>query len=222
MGRIRVARLLVGGGEHDLAVQPLDRPAVLDEAVREIGEQIGVRRGRALRAKIAGCLDEPSAEVLLPHPVDNHASRKGGPGCQDRLRKFQPAAADLKRNRCATRQDGQKPPRHNRAYIRRIPPNVHVEILSFSWTVFQLRPVRAIRQHLERGVIHSKRQWAGIVRGLLSCCDLLFDFRNFLIPVGRWWLEFFYCLDLSLQLRCLLHRLHGQRAFGPGNHRQID
>ena len=54
-------------------MQFLQAPAALHELDRQPVEQLRVRRRRALTAEVVLGLDNPSAEVLLPHAIDGHA-----------------------------------------------------------------------------------------------------------------------------------------------------
>src|SRR5205085_11337077 len=85
-------RLLVRRRQQDFAVQRLDRPAG-GEALRQVVEQLGVRRRLAELAEVARGADEALAEVVLPDAVDHHARRQRVVGAGDGLRQLQPAAA---------------------------------------------------------------------------------------------------------------------------------
>ena len=80
----RRARLLIRRRQHDLLAEPLQRPAVLDEARREIVEQLRMRRLFALRAEIARRGDEGLPEVPAPDAIDDDA--RGEPGASLKMR----------------------------------------------------------------------------------------------------------------------------------------
>ena len=84
---------LVGRGQHDLAVQRLDRPAGGDESAGQPVEQLGVAGPFAQDAEVAGGGDQPPAEVVLPDPVDHHARGQRVVGTRDRAGQLEPAAA---------------------------------------------------------------------------------------------------------------------------------
>ena len=89
----RTAGLLVGGRSHDEAVQPLDRPAVLDEIAGQPVEQVGVGRRLGAQAEVAGGLDQSAAEVVGPDPVDDDPRGERIVGGDDGLGQLQPAGA---------------------------------------------------------------------------------------------------------------------------------
>ena len=68
--------LLIHGREHDLAVQPLERPAVLHEVPGQVIEQRRVRGRLAAQAEVAGRAPPAPAEVIQPHAIDDHARRQ--------------------------------------------------------------------------------------------------------------------------------------------------
>ena len=69
----RMARLAIGGREHDLAMQPFERPAIGHEARGQIVEQFGMRGLFALNAEIAGGGDQRLAEMPAPDAVHDDA-----------------------------------------------------------------------------------------------------------------------------------------------------
>ena len=106
------ARHLVRPRQQDPPVQGLDRPAVGDEPAGQPVEQLGVRRGLAPRAEVAGRGDDAPAEVVLPDAIDQHPGRQ-----RVRLRVGQPGGelpppAPRRHGRpVLAPQDGQEPPR---------------------------------------------------------------------------------------------------------------
>ena len=91
-----LAGLLIGGREHDLAVQPFERPAVGDEARGQVVEQLRMGRLLALGAEIAGRLDQRLAEVPAPDAIDDDAGGERSGVGEDLLGQFQPARAVVK------------------------------------------------------------------------------------------------------------------------------
>jgi hypothetical protein len=82
---------LIDGTEHDVAVQLLDRAFLVDEPLRQILEQLGVRRPLARDAEVARRVDQTRTEVPLPDPVDDHA--RGDRLPVDGIRELEPPAA---------------------------------------------------------------------------------------------------------------------------------
>src|SRR2546430_16952936 len=60
---IVVRAQLIDGARHDVAVQLFDRHLVLDEGLREIVEQLRVRRPLACEPEVARRIDEAGAEM---------------------------------------------------------------------------------------------------------------------------------------------------------------
>ena len=97
VGRIRLRRpgghaavcgLPVGGGEQNLALQALQAPAAGEETLRQVVEQLRMRRRLAEPAEIVRGLDEAAAEQVVPDAVGDHARGQrvvlpGQPGRQD-------------------------------------------------------------------------------------------------------------------------------------------
>ena len=91
----RLARLPIRGGEHDLAFSHFKRPAMRDEARRQIVQQFRMRRLFALRAEVARRCHQRPAEVPAPDAVDDHArGQRRGIG-EDSLGQLQPAGSVL-------------------------------------------------------------------------------------------------------------------------------
>src|SRR5262245_38165924 len=68
-------------------MQVLDPPAALDELRRELVEQLGMGGPGAVESEIAGGVDEPGAEVVMPYPIHHDARgerifRRGEPSAQ--------------------------------------------------------------------------------------------------------------------------------------------
>src|ERR1019366_3622604 len=83
------ARLLIGGGEHDLAVQPFERPTVGDETGGQVVEKLRMRWLLALGAEIAWCLDERFAKVPAPDAVDHDAGSERASVGEESFRQLQ-------------------------------------------------------------------------------------------------------------------------------------
>ena len=103
-----IARELVGLGEHDLAVDRLDRPAGGDEPGGEPVEQLGMGRRFAAEPEVGRRGDDPPAEVVLPDPVDHDARRQGIVGLSQPLRQLEPSAALRPIQPAAARRPGMR------------------------------------------------------------------------------------------------------------------
>ena len=66
--------LTIRGRQQDQAVQPLEAPAVGDEASGEPVEQFGVAGGLGPGAEVAQGADQAGPEVVHPDPVDRDTS----------------------------------------------------------------------------------------------------------------------------------------------------
>ena len=93
IGRRIIRAQLVRRGEHDLAMHGLDRPLVLDEAARQIIEQLRMRGTLAQLAEIAGRAHDSLAEMMLPDAIHHDARGQRIARIGDRLGQVQPAAA---------------------------------------------------------------------------------------------------------------------------------
>jgi hypothetical protein len=89
---VMVAAELVGAARHDLGDEGLHRPAMLDEARREVVEQGGVGRGLARGPEVVGSLDETDAEEMLPDAVGHDPRGEGMLGAGDPAGELEPAA----------------------------------------------------------------------------------------------------------------------------------
>ena len=93
--RIVVGAEPVGAAGQDQAVKCLQAPAVLDEPVGQPVEQLGMGRRLAHRAEVARGSHQADAEVVLPDPVDDHASRQGVGRVDQPVRQGEPAQGGL-------------------------------------------------------------------------------------------------------------------------------
>ena len=91
------ARLPVRGRKHDLAIEPLQRPAVGDETRRQIVQQFRMRWLLALHAEIAGRGDQRPAEMPAPHAIHDHPRGQWRGVGEDSVRQIQPSRAVLER-----------------------------------------------------------------------------------------------------------------------------
>ena len=107
---------LIRRRQHDVAVQLLDRHPALDEARRQVLEQLGVRGPLAHHPEVAGGVDDARAHVPAPDSVHNDARGDRVPG--DGLRELQPAASPGVRLGALLVEDGQKAARHRLAQVR--------------------------------------------------------------------------------------------------------
>ena len=80
---------LVRRRKHNLPMQRLDRPAVLDQPRREVIEQLRMSRTLAARAEIARGRHDAPSEVMHPHSIRHHSCRQRM--AYDRLRQLEPA-----------------------------------------------------------------------------------------------------------------------------------
>ncbi len=69
-------RLAIGGRQHDLPMQPLDAPAILDEVHRQPVEQFRMRRQAPRATEIAQRLDDAATEVMMPDAIHEDARSK--------------------------------------------------------------------------------------------------------------------------------------------------
>jgi hypothetical protein len=91
----RHAALLPRRRVQNLAMQPLQRPAVLHEATGEIVEQFGMRRRFAEIAELARRIDQTATEVMLPHAIHDHARGQRRGVFHDGLRQFEATASGV-------------------------------------------------------------------------------------------------------------------------------
>jgi hypothetical protein len=101
-----VGARLVDGAQHDLAVQCLDGHPAVDEGLRQVVEQLGMRRALAGDAEVARRIDESGPEMSLPDAIDDHPHRDRL--AQDRVGELEPPAALHERRRVAFGQDREK------------------------------------------------------------------------------------------------------------------
>ena len=66
-------RLLIGRRRNEQLEHALGIPAAIAIVDRQPIEQLGMRRGFALRAELLGRFDDADAEQLLPQAIDGHA-----------------------------------------------------------------------------------------------------------------------------------------------------
>ena len=57
-------------------MQPLKRPGAVEKISRQPIQQLGMRGAISVEAEIAGGSDDSSAEMVVPNPVDNHATHQ--------------------------------------------------------------------------------------------------------------------------------------------------
>ena len=103
----RRRRLLIGGTHQDQAMDRLEPPALADQLAGQEVEEFGVGGSLALGAEVAGSGDQPSAEVVLPEPVDDHPSEQvAGSSVEvgEPLRQRGPAVRQLRASEAATCQ----------------------------------------------------------------------------------------------------------------------
>ena len=87
-----VARLAIGTRGHDQAMQPLHRPAVLDEVGGQPVQQLGMRGLGSLGPEVVGVPGDRQHEMMLPDPVDDRAGRQRVARIRDPSRKSEPTA----------------------------------------------------------------------------------------------------------------------------------
>ena len=109
---VRRARLPVGGREHDLAVQPLERPAVRDEPGRQVVQQFRMRRPLALRCRNRSA--SPTSGLPKCQPQTRLTITRAASGAASVT--IRSASSSL-RSRCgrlrlALGEDGQEAARH--------------------------------------------------------------------------------------------------------------
>ena len=73
-------------------MQRLDRPAFVNEPLRQPVEQFGMARKLSQQSEIFGALHQPLAEMPAPDAVDKHPCRQGMAGIDEPLGKL-PAPA---------------------------------------------------------------------------------------------------------------------------------
>src|SRR5262245_31014472 len=100
---IVVGAELIGRAHHDLAMQFLDRQAVVDEELRQVVEQLRMCRPLAGDTEVAWRIDEPGSEVAFPDAIDDDADRDWLP--QDRFSGLETPAARRERRRRRIGQD---------------------------------------------------------------------------------------------------------------------
>src|SRR3954464_9940165 len=83
----------------------------------------------SLRAEVAGCIDQPPAEMLLPNAVDEDPRCQRSGIADNRLGELPPAAPLLEGAAGVFRQHRDEPPRHHWAGIGRIAADLHANVL---------------------------------------------------------------------------------------------
>ena len=102
---VGVTDCLVGAGEHDrCGCSRLMRPAVLDEPVGQVVEQLGVGGRLAQGAEVVDGGDDAPAEEVVPDAVDHDAGGEGVGGVDDPFGQFE--AGRLRIVDCGLRIEG--------------------------------------------------------------------------------------------------------------------
>src|SRR6185369_16370981 len=95
----RMARLPVRRRQHDLAMKPLQRPAVRDESRGQILEQLGMRGREPLHAEVARGAYQMLVEMPAPQAVDDDTcTERRGIG-KNLFTEFEPARSVVKLGR---------------------------------------------------------------------------------------------------------------------------
>ena len=126
IGGLRLGRGRAGhperAAEDQLAHQSFDRPAVPDEPIGEVVEQLRVGGSIAEGAEVVDGRDEPPAEEVVPDAVHRHARRQRVGRIGDPPGEFQPPAADGRGRRLpVARQGPDHPAGDDRPDILRVP-----------------------------------------------------------------------------------------------------
>src|SRR4051812_27533401 len=105
----------------------------------------------AVESEIAGRLDEPTAEMMLPDAIDHDACGKMWRIAEQRRGELA-AAASLAEG-LALREDTQEAPRHDRAFLRWIAAHLHGDVLRLARVVDKLGAMRAVGEHAKACVL---------------------------------------------------------------------
>ncbi len=190
-------------------MQPLDRPAVLHEAARQIVEQLGMGRRFAQIAELARRIHQTATEVVLPHAIDDHAGGERRGVFHDRLREFETAAAGGEPARQAglRRKGREEAARHGGPQIVRIAALHELQITRHAHLVVELCAVLLFLLHDEqRGLLDGVRHFHVVMRsGGLQCGNLGLEGLRLLGEILR--LLFLQVGDPLFQRRDLVARL---------------
>ena len=85
-----------------------DGPAARDQRIRQVVEQLGMRRTLACLPEVAWGADDPFAEVPLPDPVGHHTRRQRIGSVSQPLSQFLAPAASYDRGLPVTGQNERK------------------------------------------------------------------------------------------------------------------
>ena len=170
-GGFAPARLPVGAGEDDLAMEGLQRPAAGDEAGGQVVEQVRVRRRLAELAEVARGRHQRSAEVPAPDPVDDDPPGEGRRIPDDPVGKLFPTAPLSESPGLAGREDGREPPRDDRAGVRGVPSEEDGEVARDPRAVVEHRPGRVLAVDPEAGIADGGRRGAVEEPGRLQGLD---------------------------------------------------
>src|SRR5438270_11159401 len=108
-----------------------NRPALLHETAGQVIEQLRMSRRVTKLAEVTWSVDNASAKMMLPNPVDHHPGRQRVVGSSDGLGQFQPPTTFLKRGLLTGAKNCQELPRRFFAQSFRVTANINVQVLRF-------------------------------------------------------------------------------------------
>ena len=116
--RRSVAAELIGPAQHQRPHQLLERPALDDQAARQVVQQLRMRRRVTAAAEVIHGGDDALTEQVLPGAVDEDAQRERIVRTAEPAGQLQPAApAPVHRRRSRHRERRQKTARHHRTEV---------------------------------------------------------------------------------------------------------
>ena len=96
--------------------------------VRQVVEQLGMRRRVTAHSEIAGCLHEGLPEMVHPDSIHEHTCRQRVFRTRHRISQLHPSASLGKTLRVVTGQNSQESPRGRLPRLTEISPNCDVHI----------------------------------------------------------------------------------------------
>ena len=118
VGRRGLRCELIRARQHQCAHQLLDRPALANESLSQVIQQLRMRRRIAGDSKVINAEDQPLTEQVLPNPIDHHARRQRVLFAGQPLSQFQSAALiRIHGRRIRDRDRAEEPPCHDRAKL---------------------------------------------------------------------------------------------------------
>ena len=97
------ARLAIGGGDQNVALQLLQRPTLFHQSIGQVIEQVLSHRSLGAHSKVTWTIDQRSGEQVHPDAVGDHSRCQRVIPRDDGLRQIQTTAATFERFRFRSR-----------------------------------------------------------------------------------------------------------------------